>query len=49
MLKRIVLIAILAIQTAAVCSVAKADMPFPKCFPTCPPDGDTPPPPPSLR
>jgi hypothetical protein len=37
MIKRIAILAILAIQTAAVCSIAKADLPFPTCYP-CPGD-----------
>lgn len=44
MLKRLAIVAILALQTAAVCSVAKADLPFPTCYP-CPGDSDTPKPP----
>jgi hypothetical protein len=35
MLKRIVLIALLALQTVAVTSVASADLPWPQCYP-CP-------------
>ena len=41
MTKRLVIAAILALQTAAVCSVAKADLPFPTCYP-CPGDTQTP-------
>lgn len=37
MLKRLVLAAILALQFAAVTSIATADMPWPKCYP-CPGD-----------
>jgi hypothetical protein len=40
MLKRLVLAAILALQFAAVCSVASADLPWPKCYP-CPGDPGT--------
>ena len=35
MLKKIVFVVILALQCAAVCSVATADMPWPTCGP-CP-------------
>lgn len=35
MLKKLVLAAILAIQFAAVCDVASADIPWPDCYP-CP-------------
>jgi hypothetical protein len=40
-MKKFVILAILAIQTAAVCSVAKADLPFPTCYP-CPGDRQVP-------
>ena len=36
MLKKIAFVALLALQFAAVCGVATADLPFPKCGP-CPP------------
>ena len=37
MLKKLALLAILAIQFAAVCGVASADLPWPDCWP-CPID-----------
>jgi hypothetical protein len=42
MLKKIAFIAVLALQLAAVTSVASADLPFPTCGP-CPGDTTTPP------
>lgn len=44
MLKRLVLLAILALQTAAVCNIASADLPWPICYP-CPGDTQGPKPP----
>jgi hypothetical protein len=44
MIRRFVLIAILALQAAAVTSVANADLPWPTCYP-CPGDSQKPDPP----
>ncbi len=39
MIKKLVFAAFLALQFAAVCSVATADLPWPQCMP-CPGDGN---------
>jgi hypothetical protein len=42
MVKKLVLIALLALQTAAVCNIVSADLPWPHCMP-CPGDSTVPP------